>query len=916
MSRIRTRRRSLQRKLLPVLAIFLSITLVSLLLTFLALGIQSSVRGYVAGEGLWSKTQRDAVFLLARYGLTRDPAYLSRFEQALAVPLGDRAARIELQKPHYDPAIATRGFLQGGNHPEDIAGMIRLFRCCSQISYIEQAIKYWTLGDEHVADMQELARQLKAEIESAAPSEQRIQDILRRLEAVNDSVRPLEAAFTTTLGDAARWVTRLLFLTTASIIFLLIALGGYVSWRILNSIRESEERYRLLLNTANDALIVIDQDSGTMLDVNAKAEQLMGRPAEALIGSAYGDYLPDPSSRTGHTLPVDEGKLKVVRHKIRNIESGRVIPIEVSYSATEWGNHSVRLAIIRDISERVQAERDLRVAANAMSGMVEGVIITDARWRCVSINRAFTDITGYSEADVIGKRPRYPRSRHNDATLLRSIWKAIRKSGRWQGEIWNQRKNGEPYPELLSVSAVEDENGKITHYVGVFNDISAYKEYERRLQHLAHHDALTKLPNRAAFEEHCERALERARRERTQLALLFIDLDGFKSVNDIYGHAVGDRLLETVGQRINGTIRGDDALARVGGDEFTVLLHDIAGPESAAQVAHKLLDVLAQEIQVDGQEISIFASIGISFFPSDAGDVQTLVTHADTAMYEAKNRGRNNVQLFTSDMASDTSSRMLLSQGLKQAIDKSQFELHYQPCVILASGEIASVEALLRWNHPTLGQVSPATFIPLAEEIGLINRIGDWVLRTACEQGMQWLNSGYDPVSIAVNVSPSSFWDPEFPAKIAVALNETGWPADSLCLEITENTIMHKKNPEITLGELHAMGVRLAIDDFGVGYSSLNYLKRFPVHYLKIDRDFTKGIPGDGSDVAITKAIIALARNLNLQVVAEGIETEAQYRFMRDEGCDQGQGYMFSRPLPAVEIERLFRQRKIKKLHG
>ena len=898
----------LRKKLLTVLIIFLFITVISLTLTFIALGIQSSVRTYVAGEGMWSKAQRDATFFLELYGRTRNQEYFKKFEAALAIPLGYRSFRVEMDKPQYDPAVALAGLLAGNTHPDDTAGAIRLYRCCAQISYMQRAIDYWKQGDQHLLQLQSVALALQAEIGKAIPSAARIKELLDQVEAVNESVHPPEAAFTASLGEAARWVTDLLFLATASIIVVLVALGSYASWRILDSIRQSEERYRTLLNSASDALIAIDRDRGTVLAVNQRAEQITGRSAHELVGSRYADLLPGPQLGAAATPRQSTNFVPVSPQQISH-RDGRKIPIEVNYSTTKWGSHPAHLAIIRDITERVHAERELRVTANALANMAEGVVITDAARRVVSVNHAYTQITGYDQAEVIGKVPRYPVARHNDLALFRSLWKTVRKTGHWQGEVWNQRKSGEIYPELLSVSAVRDEADRVTHYVGVFNDISAFKDYEQRLEHLAHHDALTQLPNRAAFEQQCAKALERSLRNRSQMALLFIDLDGFKAVNDTYGHAVGDQLLRTVGVRIRTCTRGDDVIARVGGDEFTVLLDNIAGPDGATLVARKLLDTLSENVQCGDHEVSVFASIGISFFPQDAGDVPTLLTYADRAMYEAKNRGRNNYQLFSPSMAGETSSRLTLATGLKQAIERGEFELHYQPCVTLPTRQIASVEALLRWHHPEQGLVSPATFIPLAEQVGLINAISEWVLATACEQGMAWFRGGAAPVPIAVNISARSFWDPAFPSKVAKILADTGWRPDWLCLEITESTIMNQDQPEKMLRELHAMGIRLAIDDFGVGYSSLSYLKQFPVQYLKIDRCFTSGIPYDASNLAIAKAIVALGKSLNLKVIAEGIETQEQYRVLREEGCDEGQGYLFSKPVTAGEMERLLRAR-------
>ena len=655
MNQIKISRLRLQRKLVPILVIFVSITIVSLALTLTALSVQSWVRAYVGGEGLWSKAQRDAAFLLQRYGETRNPEYLRKFEAAVAIPLGDRIARIELQKPAYDHAVATQGFTEGGNHPDDIPGLIMLFRCCAEFPFFKRVVGLWTQGDEQIVALQQLAEILRKQVETAAPG-QDVQAILNLVESVNDAVRPLEAAFTARLGDVARWVTRVLFFTVSGIIALLICLGAYISARILKSIRQSEEQYRTLLTNASDALIVVDRDNGSILEVNQRAVQLTGVSAETLIGSRYGNYLPHTHDKLNIPNSKNTAASINTRQNINHVD-GRKIPVEISYSDTEWGGRAAHLAILRDISVSIKVERELRVAANAMSHMAEGVVITDDRRRIISVNGAFSVITGYTEVEVMGSVPSYPASRHHDVAFFRSIWRTVRKTGHWQGEIWNRRKSGELYPEMLSISAVQDEGGHVTHYVGVFNDISAQKEYEQRLHQLAHYDALTGLPNRTSFEDRCNKALNRAARHGTQLALLFIDLDGFKAVNDTYGHAVGDVLLQTVADRITTCLRDKDIITRMGGDEFIALLEDITGPENAILAARKLLEALSKKAPCGGHEVSVSASIGISFYPSDAHDVETLLTHADIAMYAAKNRGRNNYQLFFPGMALQTPSR-------------------------------------------------------------------------------------------------------------------------------------------------------------------------------------------------------------------------------------------------------------------
>ncbi len=904
MSQYAVSRHSLERKLLPALVIFVLIAIVSLGLTFFALSIQSSVRGFVAGEGIWSKKQRDAIFELHLYAQTRDPRHLENFRANIAVPLGDGIARIELLKPDFDYQVAQQGFLQGQNHPEDIPGMIRLLRCCAELPHVKRALYYWSLGDIHLAELQDIATDLQGEINASTPSKSRIDQLLAELQKLNYSVQPLEAAFTETLSDAARWITRMLFYITSTIIAVLLVLGAYVSQRIVKGVRQSEDQYRVLLNTANDALFVVDRERGTILETNNMAERVTGRSPSTLIGTDYAALFDDVANDPGALFGPGEQAPQVSRHRVRRAQ-GAPVPVEVSYSVTQWEERPAHLAIVRDISGQVQSERALRVAANAMENMAEGVIISDADRNVVSVNQAYTAITGYSEAEVIGQMPLYPLSRLSDASLHASIWQAVADSGRWQGEIWNRRKNGEMYPAWLSISAVRDVDGAIGHYIGVFNDISSYKEYEKRLQHLAHFDALTQLLNRVAFEQHCRAALERAEKKQSTGALLFIDLDSFKVVNDSYGHAAGDELLRIVAKRIRTCVRDQDVVGRMGGDEFTVLLEDLTSPHDATAVARKLLPALAERMLCNGYETSISGSIGISIFPRDASDVQTLLTRADTAMYRAKENGRNNYQVFSPTLAADVRSRLALETSLKLAIERRQFELFYQPCVELGSGRVNGVEALIRWRHPERGLLPPSEFINLAEEIGIMDALTKWVLQTACTQGAVWRRRGMTGVVIAVNISPRSFWDPHFSADVGRILDETGWSANQLCLEITENALMNGDEPRKVLDELRTMGVEIAIDDFGIGYSSLNYLKHFSIHRLKIDRSFTSGVPQDPSNIAISRAIIALAKSLNLRVIAEGIETPEQRDFFAREGCDDGQGYLFSKPAPPEEIECL-----------
>lgn len=559
-----------------------------------------------------------------------------------------------------------------------------------------------------------------------------------------------------------------------------------------------------------------------------------------------------------------------------------------------------------DITERKHEEEQLRLSAKAFESIADGIIVTDAQRRLVSVNHAFSAITGYPPEEILGKTPRFLQSGRHDAAFYAAMWQEIDRNGHWRGEIWDRRKNGEIYPELLSISAVKEAAGAITHYVGVFTDISSLKRYEARLLHQAHHDALTGLPNRVLFQERFHEAIGRAKRHGHEIAVIFLDLDRFKNINDSVGHAVGDLLLEAVAKRLTASVRETDTVARVGGDEFAVLLVAINDNQAAAKVARKLLDALARPYQLAGHEFFISASIGISCYPHDAIEPETLFKNADAAMYRAKAEGRNNYQFFSEEMNARALEALMMGNSLRLALERREFLLHYQPQYDLKSGRITGVEALIRWLHPELGMVSPARFIPLAEEIGLIEPIGEWVLETACRQMRAWQDAQLPLQRVAVNLSARQFRNPDLSQRIAGILHENRLPAHYLELEVTESMVM--QNPADATGvlsRLKAMGITIAVDDFGTGYSSLSYLKRLPIDLLKIDQSFVRGVPKDADDAAIIRAIIAMAHSLDLRLIAEGIETSEQRAFLEREGCEEGQGYLFSKPVPAIEIERL-----------
>ncbi|NSL53784.1 EAL domain-containing protein [Uliginosibacterium aquaticum] len=685
--------------------------------------------------------------------------------------------------------------------------------------------------------------------------------------------------------------------------------------RAEDALRESEARYARVIEGSEQGFWVWNVQTN-QFDISPRFASMLGYQFGKwdISPARWVDYLqPQDLARAQASIEAHlagRTPLHEVEFRIRTasgqwkwiLTRGRIVERDAE------GRPLIMAGTHTDIAARKETELALRRAAAVFQNAREGVVITDAELRIVMTNAAFTEITGYSEAEVLGKPGTLMRSNRHDEAFFKGIWEAVAQHGHWQGEYWGQIKDGRVAPVWLSISVVRDEQGEVCNYVQVFSDISSLKASEERLDHLAHHDALTQLPNRLLLFTRLEHALAMAQRDGSLLALLMFDLDRFKDINDSFGHLVGDQLLQLLADRMGARLRKTDFFARLGGDEFTILLENLTRLEDAARVAEELIHSLETPFQLpNGIEVQCSVSIGISLFPGYGETAEALLQQADAAMYRAKAEGRGRFQYYSSSMTDAARDRISIDARLRRAITRGELFLHYQPQIELHSGRIVGAEALVRWQDPVEGLLAPARFIPIAEETGLIRELGAWVLREACRQGRAWLDAGLPPLRLAVNVSAQQIRHGQFDQLVEQVLRETGFPANLLELELTESVLMdaHSEVARL-LDNLRARQIRIAIDDFGTGYSSLVYLKRFPLDVLKIDKGFVDGLVHDRDDRAITLAIISMARALGFKVLAEGVEDPEQLMILQAHGCDLYQGYFFSKPLPAQEfVQRL-----------
>ena len=690
----------------------------------------------------------------------------------------------------------------------------------------------------------------------------------------------------------------------------LMKLFGNMADHQIRAIQAQTQNY---LDHSGTLLIALDRH-GDVIWANSTCGDILGYSEKELLGKNWFESCIAPEHRQSLKQKFEAimtGKITTLPTEFENSVMTRSgASRKISWCASLLsGPHGAIYGTLcsgQDTEEKKRADLQRHLAMKIFDNMPEGVVVTDTSATILSVNSAFEEATGYSQEETVNQHISMLKSGHHDQQFYVDMWEKLLSEGQWQGEIWNRHKDGEIYPEWLTIRALKNERGETTHYAGIFSDINTQHHVQQRLQRLAYYDTLTGLPNRAHFYDQVEQQLARAQTAGSLFGIMFLDFDRFKNINDTLGHSVGDEVLKTIGQRLKQSVRDSDIVARLGGDEFVVLLPELQEPRHAVMVAEKLMASFVDPVTVQGKDLFVTASVGISIYPFDGDDGETLLKNADTAMYHSKELGRNKYHFYTADMSARFRERLDLENGFRRALENNELYLVYQPQIDARNGRIIGIEALARWRHPDFGDVPPSRFISLAEESGMIGRMGEWVLRTACYQAKQWATLSSHPFRLAINLSAHQLLQHGLCETVEKLMEEHTLDPAYLELELTESVLMQNAEATMaTLERLSAMGIELSIDDFGTGYSSLSYLKRFTIDKLKIDRSFVKDVPHDANDSAIAATVIAMARNLNLEVIAEGVETREQRDFLLQRGCHIMQGEFFSRPVKAIEITHM-----------
>ncbi len=720
------------------------------------------------------------------------------------------------------------------------------------------------------------------------------------------------------LQPESLWNTYRAELTILIVFFVLLAGAGIYLFnqnikmrRLGHRLAEQTSFFRLLMATLPD-LVWIKDPKGVYLACNKRCEQFFGTREENIINKTDYELVSKEMAdifRQNDRQALQSNSISINEEQIQYASDGHIEVLETIHTPVYDEQNGRLLGVLgvgRDITVRKAHEESLRLLASVVENTAEGVVITDADRRIIEVNAAFSDICGYPRDEVLGCNPSILKSDEQDAAFFAGMWDDIHQKGRWSGEILNRHKNGDVFPAWQTISEVRNKIGEITNYVSVFSDISELKKTQEEISYLAYHDSLTQLPNRVLLQDRLGQAIKHADHTGQSFCLMYMDLDNFKNINDSMGHAEGDQLLIEVADHLRHTLRDNDTIGRLGGDEFVMLFANLDSPQQASNLAEKILERIQQPIQLTNKIVNVSASIGICMYPQDGSNAVELWRNSDAAMYRAKQLGRNTYSFYTEELTRRASERVQIESDLRQALKRNEFVLHYQPQIDTATQRIIGAEALIRWIHPQRGLVPPDAFIPVAEETGLILAIGEWVLEQAVSQTKTWLDQGINIGAVAVNIAGPQITKEDLTEKVKSVLKRYELPPQHLALELTETFIMTNEDTIRHLQQLSELGVELAIDDFGTGYSSLSYLKKLPVHKLKIDKSFISDIGIDADDMAICRTIIALSENLGLCVLAEGVETMAQSQYLQQHGCIQVQGYGYSKPLPASELEAFY----------
>ena len=896
-------RPSLTRRLLPLAWALVVLVGLIVLLVWQAFRIQVALAGLMNGESIWSKAQKQAVIDLDNYAASGDPSDLEAYRRNYAILAYDRFVRDGAASGQVPREKLVEALSHGNTLPESVPGVIFLLRHLSDAPYMDEALRLWRTTDKPLEELNEVAARLQRSYASGDPAQAEILRMRQRIRSLNAYIEPRANGFSEQVGRGVVWVSGMLFVVVLSVALFVVLLWLFVARGILVRIRGTEERYRLLFDSAADGIVMVDAGDGTILEANRQACDWAARSSSQLEGTPFADlFMADRRMPSGKD-----------RYHLMKKPDGELLPVEIQSSSVVWGGRTVKQSIIRDVSERLAMKQAQRIASEAMANIAEGVIIVDMDRTVLSVNAAYTRLTGATVKSLQGMRLEDSRSMPDGQPLPDEVWNTIAREGNWLGEVNSRRTDGSSYSELLSISAIRDGEGRIQNYVGVITDVSDAKADRRRLEHLARHDTLTNLLNRAEFVRQCDKAILAASRQQKVVALMFVDLNNFKIVNDSYSHATGDKLLVQVAERIRDELSPRDVAGRIGGDEFTVLATGLDAREEVEDLACRLTKCLSRPMEAEGQVVTLGASIGIAAWPLDGSDATALIASADAAMYAAKMEQRNSHRYYTPLMQADARRRLKMVDDLRKALENDELRLVYQPIVRMDSQRVIGVETLLRWDHPQHGEILPGEYVGLAEEVGLARDIDQWVLSNVCARIQSWEMRGLREPRGAANVSATWFGHEEFMQVLHNVLDDHRITPSNLLIEIVESASLHMGGHTVdNMRKLHELGIGVAIDDFGTGYSTLSYLKLPSVNFLKVDKSFVAGLPDNTDDSEIVRATLAISLNLGLTVIAEGVESRAQHEFLRELGCQEAQGFFYSRPLSAEDVEAVLETRGVR----